>query len=90
MLGTHEGAFSSSLNLPRVLASRYLVEILLPRMKYTDERVGTHGGALLQECAPGECSRSKTACVYWPLSIQETKGKLLEGKKEPTFRAKLS
>ena len=29
------------------------MEILLPRMKYTHEIVGTHGGALLLERAPG-------------------------------------
>ena len=29
------------------------MEILLPRMKYTHEIVGTHGGALLPERAPG-------------------------------------
>ena len=32
------------------------MEILLPRMKYTHEIVGTHGGALLPERAPGACS----------------------------------
>ena len=29
------------------------VEMLLPRMKYTHEIVGTHGGTLLPERAPG-------------------------------------
>ena len=33
-------------------------------MKCTHEIVGTHGGALLLERAPGACSRSKTPCVY--------------------------
>ena len=42
-------------------------EILLPRMKYTHEIIGTHGGALLPERAPGACSGSKTARVYRPL-----------------------
>ena len=40
------------------------VEILLPRMKYTHEIVGTHGGALLPERAPGACSGSKIPRVY--------------------------
>ena len=31
------------------------MEILLPRIKYTHEIVGTHGGALLPERAPGAC-----------------------------------
>ena len=43
------------------------MEILLPRMKYTHEIVGTHGGALLPERAPGACSGSKTPRVYRPL-----------------------
>ena len=42
------------------------VEILLPRMKYTHEMVGTHEGALLPECAPGPCSGSKIPRVYRP------------------------
>ena len=42
------------------------VEILLPRMKYTHEIVGTHGGALLPERAPGTCSGSKIPRVYRP------------------------
>ena len=45
------------------------MEILLPRMKYTHEIVGTHGGALLPERAPGACSGSKTPRVYRPLFI---------------------
>ena len=36
-------------------------------MKYTQEIVGTHGGALLPERAPGECSGSKIPRVYRPL-----------------------
>ena len=43
------------------------MEILLPRMKYTHEIVGTHGGALLLERAPGASSGSKTPRVYRPL-----------------------
>ena len=43
------------------------MEILLPRMKYTHDIVGTHGGALLLERAPGACSGSKTPRVYRPL-----------------------
>ena len=43
------------------------MEILLPRIKYTHEIVGTHGGALLPERAPGACSRSKIPRVYRPL-----------------------
>ena len=35
-------------------------------MKYTHEIVGTHGGALLPERAPGACSGSKTPRVYRP------------------------
>ena len=42
------------------------MEILLSRMKYTHEIVGTHGGALLPECASGACSGSKIPRVYWP------------------------
>ena len=42
------------------------MEILLSRMKYTHEIVGTHGGALLLERAPGACSGSKIPRVYWP------------------------
>ena len=45
------------------------MEILLSRMKYTHEIVGTHGGALLQERAPGACSGSKIPCVYRPLGL---------------------
>ena len=43
------------------------MEILLPRMKYTHEIVGTHGGAMLLERAPGACSGSKIPRVYRPL-----------------------
>ena len=55
-----------------VLAFKYRgafcgVEILLPRMKYTHEIVGTHGGALLPERAPGAYSGRKTPFVYRPL-----------------------
>ena len=35
-------------------------------MKYTQEIVGTHGGALLLERAPGACSGSKIPRVYRP------------------------
>ena len=37
-------------------------------MKYTHEIVGTHGGALLPERAPGACSGSKIPRVYRPLA----------------------
>ena len=37
-------------------------------MKYTHEIVGTHGGALLPERAPGARSGSKISRVYRPLS----------------------
>ena len=40
------------------------MEILLPRMKCTHEIVGTHGGALLPERAPGACSEGKIFRVY--------------------------
>ena len=43
------------------------MEILLPRMKYTHEIVGKHGGALLLERAPGACSGSNIPRVYRPL-----------------------
>ena len=46
------------------------MEILLPRMKYTHEIVGTHGGALLPERAPGACSRSKTIRVCRPIGVK--------------------
>ena len=70
-VSTHEGAFSSSLNLPRELAPKYLtgpkyhgafcgVEILLPKMKYTHEIVGTHGGGLLPERAPEHALGAKS------------------------------
>ena len=36
-------------------------------MKYTHEIVGTHGGALLPERAPGAYSGRKTPRVNWPL-----------------------
>ena len=36
-------------------------------MKYTHEIVGTHGGALLPERAPGAYSGRKTPRVYRPL-----------------------
>ena len=40
------------------------MEILLPRIKYTHEIVGTHGGALLPERAPGALHREQnTSCV---------------------------
>ena len=75
-VSTHEEAFSSSLNCPRTLLPNIRlvkcrgafcgVEILLPRMKYTHEIVGKHGGALLLKRAPGACSRSKIPRVYWP------------------------
>ena len=64
-VSTHEGAFSSSLGclgslLPNIQPVKYrgafcVVEILLPRMKYTHELVDTHGGALLPERAPEAC-----------------------------------
>ena len=44
------------------------MEILLPRMKYTHEIVGSHGGTLLPECDPGACSGSKIPRVYRPYS----------------------
>ena len=76
-VSTHKGAFSGSLNLPVELAPRYFtavkyrgafcgVEILLPRMKYTHEIVGTQGRALLPERAPGSCFRDKIPRVYRP------------------------
>ena len=40
------------------------VEILLPRMRYTHEIVGSHGGALLSERATGACSGSKISRVW--------------------------
>ena len=40
---------------------------MLPRMKYTHEIVGTHGGALLPDRAPGACSGSKIPRMNWPL-----------------------
>ena len=45
------------------------MEILLPRMKYTHEIVGTQGGALLPERAPGACSGSKIPRVDRPLIV---------------------
>ena len=39
-------------------------------MKYTHEIVGTHGGALLPERAPGACSRSKTIRVCRPIGVK--------------------
>ena len=45
------------------------MEILLPRMKYTHEIVGTHGGALLPERAPGACSQREIPRVYRPLAL---------------------
>ena len=48
------------------------MEILLPRIKYTHELVGTHGGALLPERAPGACSGNKIPRVYRPLVQLET------------------
>ena len=38
-------------------------------MKYTHEIVGTHGGALLPERAPGACSGSKIPRVYRSLNL---------------------
>ena len=52
------------------------MEILLPRMKYTHEIVGSHGGALLPERAPGVCSRSKTPRVYRPKLRAQTVGEI--------------
>ena len=62
-VSTHEGAFSSSLNLPRDLG------ILLLKMMYAHEIVRTYGGTLLPEhaSAPVACSGSKTPRVYRPL-----------------------
>ena len=45
------------------------MEILLPRIKYIRGIVGTHGGALLAERAPGACSGSKIPRVYRPLKV---------------------
>ena len=42
------------------------VEILHPRIKYIRGIVGTHGGTLLPERAPGACSGSKIPRVYRP------------------------
>ena len=39
------------------------MEILLPKMKYTHEIVGTYGGALLPERAPGACSGFSPAAM---------------------------
>ena len=68
-VSTHEGAFSSSRACSQIF--KYCgafcgVEILLPKMKYTHEIVGTHGGALLPERAPGASFRSKIPRVYRP------------------------
>ena len=58
--------------LPNIYPAKYRgafcgVERLLPRMKYTREIFGIHGGALLPERAPGACSGSKIPRVYRPL-----------------------
>ena len=45
------------------------MEILLPKVKYTHEIVGTHEGALLPERAPGACSGGKIARVFRPLKV---------------------
>ena len=42
------------------------MEILLPRMNDAHEIVGTQGGALLPERAPGEKPRRKPPRVYRP------------------------
>ena len=71
-VSTHEGALfapgacSQVFNRLNIVEHFCGVEILLPRMKYTHEIVGTHGGALLPERAPGACSGSKTPRVYRP------------------------
>ena len=41
-------------------------------MKYTHGIIGTHGGALLQERAPGACSGSKILRVYRPLDLMDS------------------
>ena len=53
------------------------MEILLLRMKYTQEIVGTHGGALLPGRAPGACSGSKIPRVYRPLQPTNEKSNQL-------------
>ena len=52
------GACSQIFNRLNIVEHFVGVEILLPRMKYTHEIVGTNGGALLRERAPGACSGS--------------------------------
>ena len=56
-VNTHEG--HAQFNRLKYRGAFCGVEILLPRMKGTHEIVGTHGGALLPERAPGACSGSK-------------------------------
>ena len=69
-VSTHEGALfvpgACSQVFNRLNIVEHFAEILLPRMKYTHEIVGTYGGTLLPECAPGACSGSKIPRVYRP------------------------
>ena len=67
-VSTHEGALFAPGACSQVFNRLNIVEILLPRMKYTNEIVGTHGGALLPERA-GACSGSKTPRVYRSLEF---------------------
>jgi len=81
-VSTHEGAFSSLLNLPPELAPEYLIGLMswsilrggnsAPEIDYTHEIVNTHEGALLQERVPGACPGSETLRVYRPLRCFDT------------------
>ena len=60
------GSWLPNIQLVKYRGAFWGLEILLPRMKYTHEIVGIHGGALLPERVPKACSGSKIPRVYRP------------------------
>ena len=67
------GSLLPNIQLVKYRGAFWGLEILLPRMKYTHEIVGIHGGAFLPERARKACSRSKTPRVYRPLASARKK-----------------
>ena len=57
------------------------MEILLPRMKYTHEIVGTHGGALLPGVCPWSMLREQNPSRVSTFTTNQRKIKSIESKK---------
>ena len=67
------GSLLPNIQLVKYRGAFWGLEILLPRMKYTHEIVGIHGGALLPERAPKACSGSKTPSVRVSMGLTDSR-----------------